>query len=307
MSRPWRIYYNIVFGGFGGLVAYVVAGLLPDLVQNNFIWELLIGLLAGAGIGGALGAVDGALGKRWFSMLIGIARGALIGAVGGVVGLAIGEALFLLTQGGFIGRAVGWGVLGAIVGTSEGVANWAPRKISYGVLGGALGGLLGGALFEGLTQVALNASANPLLAQNLAAGVGLVLVGACIGALIALVETIFVGAYFKVVRGKQEGKDFNLVKAETKIGRDASNDIPLYDSEVDKRAAATAHLRGSEVSMSSPNGQAVLLTRRQDNQPKSIIREEALEDGDRIQLGKTVLLLRKRGHKTQGNGLGSTE
>lgn len=305
MSRPWRIYYNIVFGGFGGLAAYVVAGLLPDLVQNNFVWELLIGLLAGAGIGGALGAVDGAIGKRPLTMLLGIARGAAIGAAGGVVGLAIGEALFLLTQGGFVGRAVGWGVLGAIVGTSEGIANWAPRKISYGVVGGALGGILGGALFEGLTQVALNASANPLLAQNLAAGVGLVLVGACIGALIALVETIFVGIYLHVVRGKQEGKDFNLVKPDTRIGRDDGNDIPLYDSEVEKRAAATVHLRGSRVSISSPNGQAVLITRRQDQQPKSINRDEPLQDGDRIQLGKTILLLRKRGGKTQGDGAGA--
>ncbi|OQY99221.1 MAG: hypothetical protein B6D41_01700 [Chloroflexi bacterium UTCFX4] len=297
MSRPFRIYYNIVFGGFGGLAAYLVAGTLPDLTQNNFVWELLIGLLAGAGIGGALGAVDGALGKRWAPMLLGIARGAAIGAIGGVVGLAIGEGLFLLTQGGFVGRAIGWGLLGAIVGTSEGIATRAPRKISYGVVGGALGGIVGGALFEGLTQFALNNTADSLQAQNLAAGIGLVLVGACIGSLIALVEIVFVNAYFKVMRGKQEGKDFNLVKSPMTIGRTDGNDIPLYDNEVEPRGAAVVHLIGNAVQIESKNGRAVLLGRSREQQSKPIDGRETLEDGDRVQLGKTVLLLRKRGKR----------
>lgn len=297
MSRPWRIYYNIVFGGFGGLAAYIVAGLLPDLIQNNLFWELMIGLLAGAGIGGALGAVDGALGKRWLPMLLGILRGAAIGAVGGIVGLAIGEGLFLLTQGGFVGRAMGWGILGAIVGTSEGIANRAPRKISYGVIGGALGGILGGAMFEALTQFAVSNSADPLRAQNLAAGIGLVLVGACIGSFIALVEIVLVNAYFKIVRGKQEGKDFNLVKPRMTIGRDDGNDIPLYDAEVQARGAAAVLLRGSTVNLESKGGRALLLGRGREQQSKPIDGSEMLQDGDRVQLGKTVLLLRKRGNK----------
>ncbi|HZQ08539.1 MAG TPA: FHA domain-containing protein [Anaerolineae bacterium] len=295
MSRPWRIYHNIVFGGFGGLAAYLLVGSLPDLVVNDLFWELLIGVVAGACIGGALGAVDGALGRRWLVIVLGIIQGAAFGAVGGIIGLAIGEGLFLLTQGGFLGRAIGWGVLGAIVGTSEGIANRAPRKISYGVIGGALGGLVGGALFEELTELALNASGNTQLAQDLAAGVGLVLVGACIGALIALVEIVAVGAYFKIVRGKQEGKDFNLVKPTMTIGRDDGNDIPLYDAEIEKRGAAIVHSRGATVRIESKNGRAVLLTRRKDKQPTPILTSETLEDGDRVQLGKTVLLLRKRG------------
>ncbi len=297
MSRPFRIYYNIVFGGFGGLVAYLVAGVLPDFVQNNFFWELLIGLLAGAGIGAALGAVDGALGRRWLTMLLGIARGAGIGAIGGVVGLAIGEGLFLVTQGGFVGRAIGWGLLGAIVGTSEGIATRAVRKISYGIIGGALGGILGGALFEAITQFALNNSPDPSQAQNLAAGVGLVLVGACIGSLIALVEIVLVNAYFKIVRGKQEGKDFNLVKPRMTIGRDDGNDIPLYDAEVDARGAAVVLLSGKNVNIESKDGRAALLGRSREQQSKPIHGSETLQDGDRVQLGKTVLLLRKRGNR----------
>ncbi len=296
MSRPFRIYYNIVFGGFGGLAAYLSAGLLPDLGQNNLFWELLIGLLAGAFIGGALGAVDGALGKRWTPMFIGIARGAGIGAVGGVIGLAIGEGLFLLTQGGFIGRAIGWGVLGAIVGTSEGLASWAPRKIVYGIIGGALGGILGGALFEGLTQLAVRNQSNTEFAQDFAAALGLVLVGACIGALVALVEIVLVSAYLKVVRGKQEGKDFNLVKPDMTIGRDDGNNIPLYDNEVDSRAAATIHLRGDTITIES-EGRAQLLSRQRDIPPTPITSIVTLSDGDRVQLGKTVLLLRRRGGK----------
>ena len=46
MSHPWRIYYNIVFGGIGGLLAWLFVGSLPDLIQNAIFWKLLTGAFA---------------------------------------------------------------------------------------------------------------------------------------------------------------------------------------------------------------------------------------------------------------------
>jgi hypothetical protein len=300
MSRTWRIYYNIVFGGLGGLLAWLFVGSLPDLIQNAIFWELLTGAVAGSGIGALLGAVDGALGKRFGRMILGVGRGGILGFVGGILGLAIGEGLFLLTQGGFIGRSIGWGLVGAIVGTTEGIANRAPRKISYGVLGGILGGLVGGALFEGLTQAALTftpsgATFDPKWVtwmQAVAAGIGLVLVGACIGSFIALVEQILVSAWLKVIRGKQEGKDFNVVKSVMTIGGDDRNDIPLYDPSVGQRVAVLRQ-HGKDIRIESAEG-TVALTRAGSKEPLSVATPQTLVDGDKVLVGNTLLLFRQR-------------
>lgn len=300
MSRTWRIYYNIVFGGFGGLVAYLIVGSLPDLIQNAFFWEGLTGAIAGAGIGACLGAVDGALGKRIGRLILGAMRGAALGLVGGVIGILIGEALFMLTQGGVLGRSIGWGIVGAIIGTTEGIAHRAPRKVSYGMAGGVLGGLIGGALFEGLTQAALgitptSGTFDPKTVtwmQAVAAGFGLVLVGACIGSLIALVEDLLVSAWFKVLRGKQEGRDFNIVKGEMTIGSDERNDIPVYDRAIGQRIAVLKQ-RGKEVRIESQGGIS-LIRAMGDKHPVPVTQSQVLRDGDKVVLGNTLLVFRQR-------------
>ena len=302
MSRTWRIYYNIVFGGFGGLLAWLIVGSLPDLIQNAFFWEVLIGAIAGTGIGALLGAVDGALRKRISRLVLGVTRGAGLGLVGGIIGILIGELLFMLTQGGVLGRSIGWGVVGAIIGTTEGIAHRAPRKISYGMIGGALGGLIGGALFEGLTEAALGmapASASGafdpktvIWIQTLAAALGLVLVGACIGSLIALVEDILVSAWFNVLRGKQEGTDFNVIKGEMTIGGDDRNDIPVYDQAVGQKIAVLKQ-RGKQVHIESQGG--VSLIRAQgDRQPTPVTHSQVLQDGDKVAVGNTLLVFHQR-------------
>jgi len=298
MSRSWRIYYNIVFGGVGGLLAYLFVGTLPNLIENNLFWELLIGAVAGTSIGAWLGAVDGAVGKRIGNLLIGMVRGGALGFFGGILGLAIGELLFWVTQGGFIGRAIGWGLVGAVVGTTEGIASRAPRKISYGVLGGTLGGLIGGGMFEGLTQAAIAfvAGADQQLVaqmQSIAAALGLTFVGMSIGSLIALVEQVLVGAWVKVVRGKQEGKDFNIVKGVMTIGGDDGNDIPVYDASVGRRFVVLRQ-RGKQIVLQNANGRASLI-RARDREPIPVTTDQPLNDGDKILVGNTVLLFRKRG------------
>ena len=301
MSRPLRIYYNIVFGGIGGLLAWLFVGSLPDLIQNRIFWEFITGAVAGAGIGALLGAVDGTLGKRVGRALLGMTYGAGLGLLGGILGIAIGEVLFLVTQGGILGRSIGWSVIGAIIGTSEGIAHRAPRKVSYGVIGGALGGLVGGALFETLTEIAVGMSSSSGAfdlqtiekMQSLAAALGLVIVGACIGSLIAFVEDILVKAWFKVLRGKQEGRDFNIVKGEMTIGGGDNNDIPVYDGQVGRKFAVLRQ-RGDKVHIENAGGTAKLIRGQGSPAPVPITQAQPLQDGDRIQLGNTLLLFRQR-------------
>ncbi|MGB8647861.1 MAG: FHA domain-containing protein [Anaerolineae bacterium] len=298
MSRTWRIYYNIVFGGLGGLIAWILVGSLPNVTTNDLAWELIIGAVAGMCIGGALGGVDGAFSRHWLQLILGMLRGAGVGMVGGMVGLAIGEGLFLLTQGGLAGRSIGWALVGAIIGSTEGIVNRARRKISYGVLGGTLGGLIGGALIETLTEFVLNVGVSPDLEsqiQNAAAAIGLVVVGACIGSLIALVERILVDAYFHVVRGPREGMDFSVIKPVMTIGNDNRNDISLYDSSVGARFALVRQ-RNKRVMLENDRG-IVKMTRRGSGKDEAFAVSSPiiLEDGDLLQIGNSQLRFHQRG------------
>src|SRR5207253_9002024 len=67
---------------------------------------------------------------------------------------------------------------------------------------------------------------------------GLVILGACIGAFSALVQAVFEPASIKVLRGWQEGREYPLLKGENSLGRDEAVDIPLFrDMRVEKRHA----------------------------------------------------------------------
>src|SRR5205807_8763449 len=68
--------------------------------------------------------------------------------------------------------------------------------------------------------------------------IGLVSLGAGIGAFSALVQGVFQPASVKVIRGWQEGREYSLLKADNVLGRDEAADIALFrDMRVEKRHA----------------------------------------------------------------------
>ena len=67
---------------------------------------------------------------------------------------------------------------------------------------------------------------------------GLVIMGACIGSLSALVQAVFQPACVKVLRGWQEGREYPLEKLASLLGRDEHADIALFrDMKVEKKHA----------------------------------------------------------------------
>src|SRR5262249_18307267 len=77
---------------------------------------------------------------------------------------------------------------------------------------------------------------NPTTA--LAGALGIVIMGACIGSLSALVQTVFQPACVRVMIGWQEGREYALDKIDTLVGRDEHADIALFrDMRVEKRHA----------------------------------------------------------------------
>src|SRR5207253_9296026 len=100
-----------------------------------------------------------------------------------------------------VARSFGWCLLGIAIGASEGIAARSLGKFSYGTIGGLLGGFIGGLLFELFIYLSRQTDASTYLGN----AVGLIILGACIGSLSALVQTVFLPANVKVMRGWQEG------------------------------------------------------------------------------------------------------
>jgi hypothetical protein len=309
MGLLTRIYFNAVFGALGGLLGWMLFGVFgrKDVAEGAVGEQLLLG---GALIGGAIGyflvSVE-ALRDRALLRFVRLASyGVALGAAGGALGMWLGDWInFRLVgrigsaqHGGVaallvavLARAIGWTFLGAAVGVSEGIAARSLGKFSYGTAGGAIGGFVGGALYGFALQRANAQGGNAAFWG----AVGLIILGACIGSLSALVQAVFQPASVKVLRGWQEGREYPLDKDDTLLGRDEHADIALFrDMRVEKRHAVIRRERGRYLLR---NNQAPPDFTRVNDQPVDSWRD--LRDGDRIQLGNVLLRFQGRAARTR--------
>ncbi len=303
MALLARIYFNAVFGALGGLLGWMLFGVLGDknptsrLALGFLTREHLNWLLGGAVIGGLIGYFVVSVEAIRDRSLIRFARlasyGVLLGAAGGSLGMFIGE----LVHYGMVGtdspllvtmfaRGVGWTFLGVAIGMSEGIAARSLGKFSYGTLGGALGGFIGGCLFELFHSWARQT----LTTTYFWNAMGLVILGACIGSLSALVQGVFQPASLRVLRGWQEGREYPLDKPSCLLGRDEHADIALFrDMKVEKQHAFIKRMGERFVLV---NYNAPPEWTQVNDVPVGYTRD--LEDGDRVQLGNVVLRFQLR-------------
>jgi hypothetical protein len=303
MALLTRIYFNAVFGGLGGLLGWMLFGVLGDRnasEERAFLFSPLdINLLlGGAVIGGLIGyLIVGVEALRDLS-LVRFARlgsyGVLLGCVGGALGMYLGDkvnsALIRMFGANLIvtmlARGFGWSLLGVAIGMSEGIAARSLGKFSYGTIGGLLGGFLGGMLF----QLFYHFAALALATTYFWSALGLIILGACIGSLSALVQGVFLPANVKVMRGWQEGREYPLDKPVNLLGREEHADVALFrDMKVEKRHAYIKEMRGNYllVNIGAPPD----FTRVND---MPVAESCALKDGDRIQLGNVLLRFQLR-------------
>ena len=301
MALLTRIYFNAVFGGLGGLVGWMLFGVFGDPSHADHIQALLGGAIIGGSIGYFVVSVEAIRDQALvrFSRLA--SYGLILGAAGGALGMWLGDQVnYLLIEHygarrfliALLARGIGWMVLGWAVGLSEGIAARSLGKSSYGAVGGALGGFIGGALFVLIYMWAVESAPGGLVGSvisgegwaALAGALGLVILGACIGALSAFVQGVFQPASVRVLRGWQEGREYPLEKAVNQVGRDEAADVLLLrDMKVEKQHAV---IRRDE-------DRFVLVNRAPPAQTQvngtSVIENCELNDGDRIQLGEVVL------------------
>jgi len=313
MALLARIYFNGVYGALGGLLGWLLFGVfgaknpgneavlslgITDITRED-VNALLGGLIIGGAIGYLVVSVEAIRDRSPVRFARLASYGVLLGALGGAIGMWIGDVVNYVLIGALgqnalvtmLARGVGWSFLGMAIGMSEGIAARSLGKFSYGTLGGALGGFVGGGLFGLFYILAMQALSTTYFWNAM----GLVILGACIGSLSALVQAVFQPASVKVIRGWQEGREYPLERPATLLGRDEHADIALFrDMKVEKKHALIKRMDGRYllVNQGAPP-QSTLVN----DSPVAQARE--LQDGDRIQLGNVILRFQLRAAVTR--------
>lgn len=203
MNRRMRTYYYAVFGAIGGLVGWQISNLLGlSFASSIYLSEAIVGALVGLSIGLLIGLTEGMLTRNPVQATKSGLLSGLLGLVAGAIGLPLSEWLFQSVGAGVFGRALGWGLFGLLIGLAEGLVG--RSQVWKGMLGGLLGGAVGGALLEASHRWLQD----PLLGKV----VGLVLLGASVGAFISLIVVLLSRTWLEVRSGKLKGTEFILDK-----------------------------------------------------------------------------------------------
>jgi len=203
MSLRMRAYYYAILGAIGALIGWRIGDTIGFIRGVNvYVSDVILGAIIGLSIGLLIGASEGVLGQSWYRALrAGMVAGG-IGLVAGAIGLPIGELVFQLTGGELIGRALGWALFGLLIGVSEGYTGG--TQMWKGAVGGVIGGTIGGIILFTLQSAFGSTEFGKML--------GLIVLGAAVGAFIALIVVILSRAWLEVKTGKLKGNEFILDK-----------------------------------------------------------------------------------------------
>lgn len=203
MNRRMRTYYYAVFGAIGGLIGWQISNLLGlSFIANIYLSEAIVGALVGLSIGLLIGIVEGVLTRNLVQARKSGLLSGLLGLLAGAIGLPLSEWMFQTVGAGIIGRALGWALFGLMIGLAEGV--FGGSQLWKGLLGGMLGGAVGGTLLE-TSQLLMKTS-------QFGKAIGLILLGAAVGAFISLIIVLLSRAWLEVTSGKLKGTEFILDK-----------------------------------------------------------------------------------------------
>ncbi|MCX8062536.1 MAG: FHA domain-containing protein [Anaerolineales bacterium] len=284
MSRLMRVYYYGVLGAIGGVIGWQVSNHLGlSFTPSLYLSEVLVGGLIGLCIGVSIGFGEGVLSRNPLQALRAGLISGLLGSAGGALGLPIAEGLFQLLGGGFLSRAIGWGVFGLLIGVASGISGGS--QVWKGALGGLLGGVLGGILLEGARRGLEN--------QLAGKAAGLLLLGASVGAFIALITFLLSRAWLEVKSGKLKGSEFILDKFIKKEGPSAfigssalKSDIVIPDPDI---APQHALLKGADsyFTLKDLSLSGTFINNRR-------VEQATLKDNQTIKMGNTEMMYHEK-------------
>ena len=286
---------SAIAGGLGGLLSWILVELLvaPRLqgltnVADMYPVDALFGALAGVCIGAALGSAEGILMRSAYRTVRGALIGAAAGIIGGAIGLVLGEMVYQpLKLCCFVGRSLGWAVFGAFLGVAEGITRRSWPGLRSAALGGTIGGAIGGIAFDLVGVVTVLVFGSDALSR----GVALVIMGACIGLWIVVMERRLSPATLKITSGQFEGREFYLDKPSLTLGSGERGDIAIFgDADIRSHHATLTHA-GTGYLIEAVSGASVLVNK----QPVS---RQSLVNEDELLVGGTRLIYRDKSGAT---------
>ncbi len=284
MNRRMRSYYYALLGAIGGLVSWQISDLLGlSFSSNLYLSEALVGALIGLSVGLFIGITEGALTRNPVQAVRSGVFSGLLGLGAGAIGLPLSEYLFQFVGAGVVGRALGWGIFGLLLGLAEGVVG--KTQAWKGMLGGLIGGVLGGVLLESVH----NWLSDPLTGK----AAGLVLLGASVGAFISLIAVLLSRAWLEVRSGKLKGTEFMLDKFMSKgfpsvaIGSSPlKSEIVLPDPDISPQHAMLTG-DGMAFNLKDMSLSGTFINNRR-------IERVQLANGQKIRMGNTELVYHER-------------
>lgn len=268
----------------GGLGALFGLYLYVEIVRTDSVYvrDALAGTIIGGSIGFFLNAWGPLRDGAWRKLARSVSWGVPAAAIGGAIGLVLGEVVIGMFRGGLLGRALSWSVLGLGIGVAQGLADRSRQRLIFGLIGGSLGGFVGGYCFEAL-RIALGNR------YDVSQALGIVILGAGLGLFLALVEQALRRAWVQVLSGRQEGRIYLLAHAKCRLGLDERAEVGIFGdpkvarqhAEIERTPEGYLFRHLTEKGTSRVNG-------------KPVGAAEPLRDGDRLELGQTLLIFRQR-------------
>jgi hypothetical protein len=299
MKERKQSWYSLVSGAWGGLNGWLFGALLFGTTGTHvpFSSHFGYGALIGGSIGLMTAGIDSISSRSLRRLIRQGGSGALAGSVGGMLVLPLAELIYrhggTSQASGFtlvIRAALCWALLGAAIGIAttllKGTQRW------KGALGGFVGGVAGGLLYESLRHLAGLSTEQLILSASLA------LLGGTISLSISTISALLSGAWLEVATGKMAGRQFDLTKFVT--NRTGSSPRGIIGSDEWK---CHVHLPGDQAVfpvhawISLINGIVTI-----EASAKSAVVQvngervgkSRLEDGDRLQIGSTILIYRQK-------------
>ena len=177
-----------------------------------------------------------------------------------------------------MGRAAAWAIAAIPAGLGQGIALREKKVILNGIVGGVMGGLLGG-----LSSIRSACSSRHAERATVSRGVGFTIIGLSVGLFVGLVEGWTKTAWLLMRAGPLAGKQFVLFRDTTVLGSSPKAEVYLFKDEAIEPRHALIYNRGGRFEIEDCN------TRDGTYVNGVPIRRQALNHGDQVVLGKTVL------------------
>lgn len=278
---PFYIYFGIATGlvvwSFQEMLIYLVSvGVVPHGLKS-----LLYGALFGLISGGLIGAEEGFFLGSQYRLRRGFGYVGLLGMLGGAVTFYLAEQIGVVVQSMavtpymlLIVHALRWVVVALFIGFAMGIRDKSQISGVRGLLSSLVAGVLGGALVTFLMELTIPAF--------WVRGVGSVVFTTALSAALCHFSTLGRKSWLKVLNGKLEGLDIELLNEIHIIGTQDNDDINLgsYQDVQQAHAKLIQYFGNYSLVDNDPFCQTYVNFRN--------IKEQFLKNGDILKVGTAL-------------------